>query len=256
MPLEKNPLKLHVRKRITGWNVREHWKKKRKETTVIWNIALYFNGATRTERIFFNALPADEMVALLARQTVSFLFRLVRYTKFIHNGNFISKHCQQWSPIFFLRHFCFAFFFLSIHLRFSTAVRLWISLSWQFARNAIFAHGYVDSSELLKSVCVRLIWVICRCLLTADARRQIKSFDGAAAFLQLTWNIAFVKTFNYRINKADVEFYIFYRSTCSRITSVLSRCVINFSNRVRKYVNFRRKETYFNRRRFMIFPCN
>lgn len=88
-------------------------KKKRKKTTVIWNIALYFNGATRTERIFFNALRADEMVALLARQTVSFLFRLVRYTKFIQNGNSISKHCQQWNPIFFLRHFFFFCFFFS-----------------------------------------------------------------------------------------------------------------------------------------------
>lgn len=195
------------------------------------------------------------MVALLARQTVSFLFRLVRYTKFIQNGNSISKHCQQWNPIFFLRHFIFAFFSLD-----SLAVlhrgSIMNQLVMQFARGAIFAHGYVDSSALLKSVCVRLIWVICRCLLTVNARRQIKSFDGAAAFLQLIWNIAFVETFNCRINKADVEFYIFYRGTCFRITSSLLCCVINFSSHVRKYVNFRRKENYFNRRRFMISPCN
>lgn len=114
MPLEKKSIKATRSKKNYGvkcTRTLKKKKKKRKETTVIWNIALYFNRATRTERIFFNALPADEMVALLARQTVSFLFRLVRYTKFIHNGNSISKHCQQWSPIFFLRHFCFAFFF-------------------------------------------------------------------------------------------------------------------------------------------------
>lgn len=123
-------------------------KKKRKKTTVIWNIALYFNGATRTERIFFNALRADEMVALLARQTVSFLFRLVRYTKFIQNGNSISKHCQQWNPIFFLRHSFFLLFFLSIHSRFSTAVRLWISLSC-----SLHEAQYLPTGMLIRARC-------------------------------------------------------------------------------------------------------
>lgn len=57
---------------------------------------------------------------------------------------------------FFSTFFFFAFFSLN-----SLAVlhrgSIMNQLVMQFARGAIFAHGYVDSSALLKSVCVRLI---------------------------------------------------------------------------------------------------